>query len=170
MVRSAGKDDLPSVAALYHRVWHETHGPYMPYTEREARGESFFLDRLANVMPNVILGEAEGKIIGFAAWKGSLLAQFFLDVAVRGSGFAPRLMKAAEQGLYDDGIREAELHCLVGNERARRFYERSGWQVRGIIAELVRGDTDGEERSFWMMCKSLAPLKLSKQFPRKYRH
>jgi hypothetical protein len=34
-----------------------------------------------------------------------------------------------------EGTAEAELHCVVGNERARCFYERMGWLHRGQIME-----------------------------------
>ncbi|MGU3558528.1 N-acetyltransferase family protein [Methylobacterium radiotolerans] len=156
MVRPAGVQDLRSVASLYHRVWHETHGSHMPHAEREARDESFFLGRIAGLMPNVIVGEDEGTVVGFVAWRGPLLGQLFLDAAARGSSFAQRLLEAAERGLRAQDIWEAELHCLVGNARARRFYERVGWRVHGIIAEPVKGDSDGEERDFWVMRKRLA--------------
>ncbi|MGW5959084.1 N-acetyltransferase family protein [Methylorubrum thiocyanatum] len=156
MVRFAGVQDLRPVASLYHRVWHETHGSHMPRAEREARDEGFFLGRIAGLMPNVIVGEDEGTVVGFVAWTGPLLGQLFLDAAARGSGFAQRLMEAAELGLRHQDVWEAELHCLVGNTRARRFYERVGWRMLGIIAEPVKGDADGEERDFWVMRKRLA--------------
>lgn len=158
MVRAAGVQDLLSVSNLYHRVWHETHGSHMPHAEREARDEGFFLDRMAGLMPNVIVGEDEGTLVGFAAWRGRILGQLYVDAAARGSGCAQRLMEAAEQGIRDQDVHEAELHCLVGNDRARRFYERSGWRVSGIAAELVKGDATGEERDFWVMRKRLLPF------------
>jgi len=37
------------------------------------------------------------------------------------------------------GISEAELHCVVGNMRARRFYRREGWLSKGQITEHVMG-------------------------------
>ncbi|WP_354456388.1 GNAT family N-acetyltransferase [Methylobacterium sp. 1030] len=156
MVRLAGVQDLRSVASLYHRVWHETHGSHMPHAEREARDEGFFIGRIACLMPNVVVGEDDGTVVGFVAWKGPLLGQLFLDAAARGSGFAQWLIEAAELGLRDQDVREAELHCLFGNVRARRFYERVGWRVHGIIAEPVKGDAAGEKRDFWVMRKCLA--------------
>ncbi len=157
MVRSAGMADLPSIAQLYHRVWHDTHGPYMPRAERDARDEAFFLNRMASLMPNIVVGQDERGIIGFAAWKGSRLGQVFLDPSARGSGLAQSLMTAAERGLRDQDIAEAELHCLVGNERAKRFYERAGWHVSAVVAEAVQSDTGDGKRDFWVMRKRLQP-------------
>jgi GNAT superfamily N-acetyltransferase len=158
MIRPARMQDLPRVTSLYHRVWHETHGPHMPYAECAARHEGFFLDRIAGLMPNVIVGDNQNTVVGFVAWKGSLLGQLFLNPAARGSGFSQRLMEAAERGLCDQSVQEAELYCLMGNERARRFYERMGWRVRAIAAEPVRSsDAGGELRDFWVMRKRITP-------------
>ncbi|WP_171070415.1 GNAT family N-acetyltransferase [Methylobacterium terricola] len=157
MIRPAGAPDLVSLAALYHRVWHETHGSHMPRAERDARDERFFLNRMASLMPNVVVCEDAGTIVGFVAWTGSLLGQLFLDAHARGSGSARSLIEAAESGLRAQGVAEAELHCLVGNERAKRFYERGGWHVSEIMAAAVRGDMGGEQRDFWVMRKRLAP-------------
>ena len=155
MIRLAEVHDLPSIAELYHRVWHETHGLLMPCAERQARDEHFFLNRMAALMPNVVVGTADATVIGFAAWTGARLGQVFLDASARGSGAADRLMEAAESELRDQGVQDAELHCLVGNERAKRFYQRRGWRVGGIMAEPVRGDEGGESRDFWVMRKRL---------------
>lgn len=129
----------------------------MPLAERDARDAGFFLTRMASLMPNIIVGEDDGVVIGFAAWTGSQLGQLFLDAACRGSGLAERLIEAAERALRDQGIHEAELHCLVGNERAKRFYERMGWRVSEVMSEPVKADAEGEQRDFWVMRKPLEP-------------
>jgi hypothetical protein len=36
--------------------------------------------------------------------------------------------KSPEIEMAEEGTVEAELRCIVGNERARRFYERRGWK------------------------------------------
>jgi len=127
----------------------------MPPAERDVRDTSFFLTRMANLMPNVVVGKDDDVVVGFAAWKSTQLGQLFLDPEYRGSGLAERLIEAAEQTLRDQGSYELELHCLVGNERAKRFYERMGWRVSEVMSEPVRGDAGGEHRDFWVMRKSL---------------
>ena len=149
--------DLPLITELYHRVWHETHGPHMPRAECDTRDESFFLNRLERLTPDIVVGKKSDAIIGFAAWRGPILGQLFLEVAARGSGLAQILLEAAERGMGDQGTFEAELHCLLGNERAKRFYERAGWHVSEIIAEAVKGDSGSEQRDFWVMRKLIAP-------------
>jgi ribosomal protein S18 acetylase RimI-like enzyme len=44
----------------------------------------------------------------------------------RGSGLGSLLMDAAEQRLAEVGAQDVLLHVMVGNDDARRFYERRG--------------------------------------------
>lgn len=44
----------------------------------------------------------------------------------RGAGLGGLLMDAAEQRLAEVGARDVLLHVMVGNDDARRFYERRG--------------------------------------------
>jgi GNAT superfamily N-acetyltransferase len=155
IVRPAGDGDVTSIGALYHRVWHDTHGPHMPPAERARRDEEDFRGRIRELMPNVVLSQDDGYIIGFAAWSSSLLGQIYVESAYRGTGVAERLMAAAEAEMAAQGVHQAELHCLVGNERAHRFYERSGWVAHGIISERVRGEAEEETREFWNFRKAL---------------
>jgi ribosomal protein S18 acetylase RimI-like enzyme len=46
--------------------------------------------------------------------------------AERGGGLGSLLMDAAEERLADVGARDVLLHVMVGNDDARRFYERRG--------------------------------------------
>jgi RimJ/RimL family protein N-acetyltransferase len=55
-----------------------------------------------------------------------------------------------------EGTAEAELHCVVGNERARRFYQRMGWFQRGKIMVQVAGEHSQVHVPFWRMTKTLA--------------
>ena len=50
------------------------------------------------------------------------------------------------------GIKVAELHCIVGNNRARRFYERMSWQHGGEIHKQMSGLAGV---AFWRMTKQL---------------
>jgi RimJ/RimL family protein N-acetyltransferase len=55
-----------------------------------------------------------------------------------------------------EGTLEAELHCVIGNDRARRFYERMGWLRRGEITEKVAGTRGPVDVPFWCMTKPLS--------------
>jgi GNAT superfamily N-acetyltransferase len=135
MIRRAHASDVLQVATLYHVVWHETQARFMPTAECTHRSIEFFVDRMTALLPTTLVEERDGRIVAFSAWKGGLLSQIFVALPHRGSSIASSLMTASEVEMAKDGASEAELHCAVGNERARRFYERMGRLHRGKIME-----------------------------------
>ncbi len=156
MVRAAQTADVASIAELYHRVWHATHGPAMPEAERARRDQAAFMARVSDLMPDIVVAEEAGELAGFAAWTGGLLGQIFVDDAYRGTGVAQELLHTAETRMASQGVSVAELHCLVGNIRARRFYERLGWTLTTVQSESVEGDPGDDTRDFWIMQKRVA--------------
>jgi len=156
MPRRAVATDVPLVAALYHSVWHETQAPFMPAEEVARRNITFFQDRMIRLLQSTLVVDRSGSIAGFSSWRGTLLGQIFVAAPYRGSALATDLMVATEKAMSSEDIAVAELHCVVGNHRARRFYERLGWRHEGEIAETGAGP-DGEVKvSFWCMRKSLS--------------
>ncbi len=157
MARPAGEADLGAVARLYHDVWHETHAGFMPAEETKLRTYAFFIERMAGLLPTTLVAERDGLVVGFAAWTGDFLGQLYVDRAHRGSGAAVLLLAEAERRMAQQGVETAELHCVVGNGRARRFYERMGWKQAGRVAEPALGPQCPVEVEFWCMTKALIP-------------
>lgn len=155
MIRRATIDDLPAIAGLYHDVWHETHAAFMPAAECRRRSPAFFRERMGLLQTTTLVHEARGEIAGFAAWKGHFLGQVFLRPADRGGGIAEGLLAAAEAAMRDDGVEEAELHCVVGNHRARRFYKRRGWRAAEVLQLPMLADDGMVDVAFWRMTKPL---------------
>ena len=56
-----------------------------------------------------------------------------------GSGAGTSLMAAFKDWLAQEGYTTAMLWVLADNPRARRFYEREGWQVDGSRVDTIRG-------------------------------
>jgi GNAT superfamily N-acetyltransferase len=69
--------------------------------------------------------------------KGDELYQLFVAAPARGSGVATALIADAEDRLRQDGVQTAWLACAIGNERAARFYEKSGWYRVGTVVQLL---------------------------------
>jgi GNAT superfamily N-acetyltransferase len=155
--RPAREDDRDAIAALYHEVWHETHAALMPAEESRLRTQAFFIERVRGLLPTTVVGVRGGRIVGFAAWTGALLGQLYVGRADRGSGVAGLLLAGAERRMAAEGTGTAELHCIVGNGVARRFYERSGWIETGIVTEPVAGPGGPFAVEFWCMTKPLSP-------------
>jgi hypothetical protein len=91
--------------------------------------------------------------VAFSAWRGQLLSQLFVAMPYRRTRVASSLLTASEVEMIREGVAEAELHCVVGNERARRFYERMGWHNREKIMEQVAGEQEQIGVPFWRMTK-----------------
>lgn len=107
MVRRARVRDLAAVARLYHDVWHETHAGFMPEEEARSRTLAFFMRRMSELVPTTLVAERDGKAIGFTAWTGGLLGQFYVDRAHRGSG------RVAEALAGPNGREEVEFWCMT---------------------------------------------------------
>ena len=85
-------------------------------------------------------GEPRGLTVLKGAGHHAEVEQFFLDRSARGTGLAAKLMAAAESKLRDMVSVSCQcimLHVLVGNKRARRFYERYGFSNKGDDVEDV---------------------------------
>ena len=156
MIRRARASDIGQVAALYHAVWHETQAPFMPPAEIIHRSMEFFVHRMTRLLHSTLVTEQDGEIAAFSAWRGHLLGQLFVATPHRGTGIASSLLIASEIEMAKEGTVEAELHCVVGNERARCFYERMGWLHRGRIMEWLAGEQAQIEVPFWRMKKVLS--------------
>lgn len=155
MPRHAQASEVPPIAALYHAIWHETHARFMPSAECARRDIAFFHDWMAMLQATTWVATEGRTIVGFAAWHDDVLSQLFIAPAQRGSGIAARLLSAAEREMAGCGLDEARLHCVVGNDRARRFYERHGWVFLEQFVYAMPGAPDGV--AFWRMVKRLRP-------------
>ena len=136
-VRPATPADVESLVALWHDVWHETHAPLMPPALVRLRTPGDFRDRLRAHLGDVCLAGPAAAPAGFCMLKRDELHQLFVSAPARGSGAAAVLMADAEARLAERGVATTWLACAVGNERAARFYERSGWRRTATTVSQV---------------------------------
>lgn len=125
---AATPGDIPTIAALWHRGWHQGHGDIATPELAAARVLPEFIARTTAHLGQTYVLRREGRIAAFFMLEGDEVYQFYVDSAFQGSGLAGALMAAAEERLAG---RLAWLGCSVGNTRAARFYEKSGWQRQG---------------------------------------
>jgi RimJ/RimL family protein N-acetyltransferase len=64
-------------------------------------------------------------------------------------------MSAAMDELRDLGMREASLWVLRDNQRARRFYERLGWQPDGRTSSESYGGVELEALCYRRLLENL---------------
>jgi GNAT superfamily N-acetyltransferase len=134
-VRSADAAEIDHLARLWHDGWHQTHGPLVPQELTRLRTPKSFRERLQAALPNVHVAGPLGAPIGFYVLKGDELYQLFVSPEAHGSGVAAALIADAEARLAERGVETAWLACAVGNHRAARFYEKSGWCLTGMVVD-----------------------------------
>lgn len=107
----------------------------------------------------ILVGEMEDRVAGFAiagapggdspSDEGSdhndsrgELWSLYVHPEAWGEGVGGMLLGAAEQAMLTDGFRSAGLWVVVGNARARRFYEAHGWCADGTVRVEQVGPAD----------------------------
>ncbi|WP_454758723.1 GNAT family N-acetyltransferase [Caulobacter segnis] len=128
-LRAAQPSELNALAALWHQGWRDAHLTLVPEALVALRTLDSFTDRMAAALPGVRVLGPVGAPLGFHFIKADELNQFYLAGAARGTGAAAALMADAEARLLDRGITTPWLACAIGNARAARFYEKSGWTL-----------------------------------------
>ena len=157
--RAAGPEDADVVAGLGRRTFTETFGHlYSPedlaaflltHSVENWRGE------LSDPRFAVRLGEAEGEAVAYAKLgppslpfevKGPTieLRQFYVLKPWQGAGAAAELMAWVLDAARARGVEQVYLSVFIGNARARRFYERYGFEYVGRYAFMVGTHADDD--------------------------
>ena len=74
-----------------------------------------------------------------------------IAVANPGEGAGTRLLNAVLDWFYTEtDVNRIDLDVYIENERAKRSYEKAGFQVEGRLRDYHRND-DGTYRDMWLM-------------------
>ena len=67
------------------------------------------------------------------------------------------ILSHAEEAMSEAGARILHLQCRTGNDQARRFYEKHGWQVAEevLIPDAIRREGEPPP-SIWKMVKGIS--------------
>jgi putative acetyltransferase len=133
-IRPAGEADMAAVADLWHEGWHDGHAGHVPDGLTAARTLAAFHERTPPRVADTSVAVADdGSLLGFVMVVGDEVEQVFVGPAGRGTGLASGLLAEAERRVAEGGHASAWLAVVVGNARARRFYEREGWSDAGDL-------------------------------------
>ena len=155
-LRTARPEELDRVAEIYWQAWHESHAPSIPRAVVEHRGPAFFRDRVKRLDPPPVVALRDGRVLGFVAWRQDRLDQLWIAPEGRGLGLGSRLLAHAEAQMAAAGHGLLWLDCKVGNESARRLYEKHGWQVVDSYDKPLGTATGQIGVAVWRMEKELA--------------
>ena len=142
MIRPAQAEDMAAVADIWHRAWHVGHAGHVPDGLTAARTLEAFHTRTPARVADTMVAEVDGVLVGFTMVAGDEVEQVFVDPRSHGTGVAAPLLAAAEQQVAAAGHDVAWLAVVVGNARARAFYEKRGWHDAGDLPyEVSAGGT-----------------------------
>lgn len=132
-IRQAAPEDVAPLARLWHAGWQDAHADILPEELARHRTLENFEQRLRDRLSSTWAHGAAGAPDGFYMLKDDELYQFYVDASARGTGLAARLIEDAERRIAAAGHDVAWLACAIGNARAARFYEKSGWRLTQTI-------------------------------------
>lgn len=141
-LRPARPEDMATVADIWHRAWHVAHPGHVPDGLTAGRTLAAFHERTPARVADTTVAEVDGSVVGFVMVEGDELEQLFVDPDHHGAGIAAPLLTAGEDRIAAAGHDVAWLAVVVGNARARRFYEKQGWYDAGDLPyEVTAGGT-----------------------------
>jgi RimJ/RimL family protein N-acetyltransferase len=143
-VRPARLEDVPAVVSVHIRSWQAAYRGLVPdsyldgldgqFDERRTRWES---NLGTPAWGETLVAVLDGQVVGFISFGPdrhhkdgtSEVYALYCTPDVWGTGAGHVLMADALARLADEGYQEVTLWVLSDNERARRFYERAGFQA-----------------------------------------
>jgi GNAT superfamily N-acetyltransferase len=152
-VRPAVPADARDVARLQVRSWQSAYRgliaqAYLDGLTHEVFANRYTFGRVGLRMPSTLVAVDGAAIRGLVTAGlcremdfpnfGELMA-IYVDPAHVRTGVGRLLMTAARERLRLVGVAGALLWVLDGNVRARRFYERDGWEVDGACRTVTFG-------------------------------
>jgi GNAT superfamily N-acetyltransferase len=152
-VRPAALDDAEGFVRAYERSWDAALADLAgrrleelsPYDERlEAFHRTFEAELPEGAGAWVAV--AGGEIVGVATRNGPELRALYVVPEAWGTGAAQALTEAVLAAVGADGHEEAVLWVVDDNRRARRFYEREGWEPTGQTRTTELGPAESGYR------------------------
>ena len=154
-VRPADERELDQLARVWFDAWNDAHAQIVPPELKQLRTLASFRERLRAALPRTRAAGPRGAPVGFYVLKGEELYQLFVSAGARGTGVAAALIADAEAQLAASGVRTAWLACAIGNDRAARFYEKSGWRRASTVVYHAETPTGVLPLEVWRYEKSL---------------
>ncbi len=127
-IRKAEEADFLAIARVWHASWHVSEGLLCP-AAAQGRNPAWFEGRAGTNATRMFVAQIQSEIVGFVGWEEDGIDQLFVLPDYFGCGIAQRLLNVAEDVLRSEGHLKIWLHCVKGNDRASRFYEKQGWRV-----------------------------------------
>lgn len=136
-IREPLPEEVEALAHLWHQGWQDAHADILPEALARHRTLASFVDRMRAHLADTRTVGPPGKPLGFAMITQDELYQLYIAPDARGTGISSLLIVDAEARVAAQGYRTIWLACAIGNHRAARFYEKSGWANTGVITSIL---------------------------------
>ena len=137
IIRNARETEIDSLARIWFDGWQDAHADILPAELARLRTLDSFRERLHTAIDTVRVAGPDGTPLGFSMVKGDELYQLYVSPRARGPGAAAALVHDVIAQFREAGIQTGWLACAIGNDRAARFYEKTGWtRVRTMTSQL----------------------------------
>ncbi len=145
IIRRANKDDVKHFVEIYVDAYRGLE-EYAYTTRREIRN---YFKWLMKRDPEGVFFAELSEPVGFIACDSNWFSPFEMkkvgeihELAVKrefwGKGIGSKLLEKGIEYLRDKKMDYAELWVGVGNERAKKFYEKHGFKEKGRFGKWVR--------------------------------
>jgi ribosomal protein S18 acetylase RimI-like enzyme len=136
-VRTPEVSEIDALARIWHEGWQDAHAELLPSELSRERTLESFRERLPKLLTDLRTIGEPGEPLGLSITRDDELNQFYVAAESRGKGIAKTLIDEVEHRLAANGVRTAWLACAIGNNRAARFYEKSGWHLARTFTHKI---------------------------------
>jgi GNAT superfamily N-acetyltransferase len=152
VVRPAEAEDAEGFTRAYEASWDATIGVIVgrplqelaPFEKRVEGARTSFAQFPAGA--GAWVAEASGEIVGVAVRVGSELRSLYVVPDAWGTGAGQSFVAPPLAPPRPEAHAEATLWVVAANPRARRFYEREGWEPTGETRDSELGPPELQYR------------------------
>lgn len=109
-------------------------GQMPEFVDRQAELKQAFESFIPDVVPDAVIAESNGDVLGYCATEGTSdqIGNLWVDPGQQGCGVGALLLAAAEAKIRTAGHRCAWLKTHAGNGRAIGFYRTHGYSLLDV--------------------------------------
>lgn len=155
-IEAAESDEAETITSLWVRLadGQRAYGSHiLPEANRTQIRESV----ARHIVGNTLLVARRDGIVGFVMFTvedgtyeqdldRGIVENIYVDPAARNEGVGTALLRAAERRLAERGADTVALEVMAGNDAARRFYDRQGYEPNRLeLEKRVESDTHSKD-------------------------
>jgi ribosomal protein S18 acetylase RimI-like enzyme len=139
-IRRALPDDLEALIDLSRRTIRASYRAFLGDAAVDAFLDSGAADRYVREHRErcTVISIDVGRVVGYAACRGSLIDLMLIDPAFQRQGLGTALLHAVERALRP-GHPELRLESFAANQPANAFYRKNGWREVGRYLDPESG-------------------------------